>query len=228
MSFANPVTGRRTLWVVGVGVLLALGALGGVAGGDSAAGVDGQPETTGDGVAAVQEENNTTNVTVPIVDALGAAENETNGTAVGARLTRKGSITDLERPTRVYEVDVLTGNGTHFVVDVNATNGTVHAVAPAENETGFFESLFEDETGVPDERVDLDAIRSGSEAVELARNETGTNRTVTEVALESRNGTLVYTVETVTGEGARSTVVVAANPDDGDVLETEGGDEESE
>lgn len=187
-------------------------------------------EPAGDVPASVQEgENNTTNVTISVVQAMKSAQNETNGTAIGAELTRKGNVTDLERPTRVYEVDVLAANGTHFIVDVNASDGSVGRVQTPDNDTGFFEGLFEDEgegegEEVRNRDVNVTDIRSGVEAVQLVLNETDENRTVTRVELTSQNGTLVYRVNVVTDEGARPSILVAAKPSEGDVLanETEG------
>lgn len=226
---------------VGVGVLLVLSALGGVAQGSVASNadasvdsaVDGSPLAVQDGAnntTVQQGVNNTTDVTISIVRAMETAQNETNGTSVGAELKRKGNVTDLERPSRVYEVDVLAANGTHFVVDVNATDGSVRQAQTSDNETGFFEGLLgnDDEDEVVDRNVNLSEIRSGGEAVEVAQNETEDNRTVTTVELTSRNETLVYDIELVTEEGARSTVSVAADPADGDVLSNETTEEGTE
>lgn len=226
-----PASGREFL-SVGVGVLLVLSALGGVAQGSVASNadasvdsaVDGSPLAVQDGGNNTTQEgvNNTTDVTISIVRAMETAQNETNGTSVGAELKQKGNVTELERPSRVYEVDVLAANGTHFVVDVNATDGSVRQVQMSDNETGFFEGLFgDDEEEVPDRNVNLSEIRSGGEAVALVQNETEDNRTVTTVGLTSRNGTLVYDIELVTEEGARSTVSVAADPAEGGVLSNE-------
>lgn len=174
-----------------------------------------------------QEANNTTNVTVDVVQAMETAENETNGTAVGANLARKGNVTDLERPNRVYEVDVLLPNGTHLLADVNATDGSLQQVQSQEGENGLFQGLFGDEGDqLPEDRLNFDSIRSGTEAVEIARNETDENRTVTAVELNSEDDQLRYVVETVSAEGIRENVVVAANPDEGDVLTTDADGEE--
>lgn len=219
-------------WIlsVGLGVLLVLGTLGGVTQSTLASSADAPAAPADDGPVSVQEgANNTTNVTISVVRAMETAQNETNGTSVGAELTQQGNVTDLERPTRVFEVDVLVPNGTHFLVSVNATDGSVRTVETSDEATGFFESLFGGDDDVTDRNVNLSAIRSGAEAVRLVHNETGDNRSATTVELTSRNETFVYDVELVTEEGARSTVSVAANPAEGGVLSnetTEGDGEE--
>lgn len=226
MNTDNPLTSDRGLLTVGLVVLLALSALSGVPLSSSAPSADASARPAGDGPASVQEgENNTTNVTISVVRAMETARNETNGTPIGAELTRKGNVTDLERPSRVYEVDVLSTNGTRFLVDVNATDGSVVRVQTPDDETGFFEGLFGDEDGVQDRDVNVTEIRSGIEAVQLVHNETGDNRTVTQVELTSRNETLVYEVNVVTEEGARPSILVAAKPSEGGVLSNETGEE---
>lgn len=231
MDTSNLPASRGEVLSVGVGVLLVLSALGGVSQGSvaSTAEASAGPAVDGPPFAVQEGENDTSNVTIPIVGAMETAQNETNGTSVGAELRRKGNLTELERPSLVYEVDVLAANGTHFVVDVNATDGSVRQVQMSDNETGFFENLLGDDEGeVPDRNVDLSAIRSGGDAVALIQNETDGNRTVATVELTSRNGTLVYDVELVTEEGARSTVSVAANPAEGGVLSNETTEENNE
>lgn len=217
---------------VGLVALLVLGVFGGVplSSVPSFADVGVPMATAGDATPATQEgENNTTNVTISIVRAMETAQNRTNGTAVGAELGREGNVTDLERPSRIYEVDVLAANGTHYLVDVNATDGSVRHVRTPDNETGFLEGLFgNDDEVVSDRKVNLSEIRSAGDAVRLVRNETEDNRTVTTVELTSRNGTLLYDVQVVTDEGARQSVPVAAKPTEGGILsngttEGEGG-----
>lgn len=210
----------RTI-AVGFGILLVLSVLGGVTQTSRASSFDGSAPPTGDGPVSTQEgENNTTNVSISIVRAMETAGNETNGTSIGAELTRKGNVTELERPTRVFEVEVLHDNGTVFVVDVNATDGSVRRVQTTENETGFFENLFGDDE-VTEGDVNLSAIRSGSEAAELVENETAPNETIVGVELTSHDGTLVYDVEVVTEEVARTSVLVAAKPTEGGILSNE-------
>ena len=214
---------QQELLALGVGILLILGVVGIAHNTDAVSIVDSpheesSPETSGDRGAVATEGDSATNVTVSAVQAMRTAQNETGGTAVGIQLKQVGNATDLERPVQAYEVDVLTGNRTHDVVDIYASNGTVRRVVAEENETESLENLFEDEDEVPDERPNATAIRSGIEAVQLAWNETGSKRTVAEVELNPRNETLVYSVDLVTTEGSRSTVVVAAYPSEGGVL----------
>jgi uncharacterized membrane protein YkoI len=224
---------RQEIVALGVGVLLILGVVG-VANSTDKVSITGSPyeesspESSGDEEDVATDENSTGNVTVSAVRAMQTAQNETRGTAVGIQLKRVGNATDLERPVQTYEVDVLMPNRTHLLVDIYASNGTVRSVAAQSNETEDLGSLFENETEVPDERSNPTAIRSGIEAVQLAWNETDSNRTVTEVGLTRRNETLVYGVNLVTTEGARTTVIVAAYPNEGGVLSVETGDKDSE
>ena len=171
-------------------------------------------------VAVAQQGNQTGNVTVPVTEAMTAAQNATNGTAIGAELTREGDVADLERPTRVYEVDLLLSNGTRRVAQVNATDGSVREVTTPDD--GLLDDLFGGEA--PGERADPSAIRSAVEAVELVRAETGENGTVTSVELGEADGQLRYTVESTSTEGVRSTAVVAADPDTGGILTTDSGE----
>lgn len=175
----------------------------------------------GNGTTESGEANATTNVTIPVTEAMSTAQNETAGIAVGAELTRDTNVTDLERPTMVYEVDVLLDNNSVVAVDVNATDGSVREVRRTGNDTGLLEGLLGGDDGVPRKQANASSIRSAVEAVELLRNQTGVNATVTTVELGEQDGQLRYTVETVSAEGIQSTAVIAANPDEGGVLTTQ-------
>ena len=205
---------RQEIVALGVGFLLILGVVG-IASSTDRVSIVGSPYE--EEIAA--EENSTSNATVSAVKAMRAAQNETRGTAVGIQLERAGDAIDLERPVQTYEADVLITNRTHLLVGIYASNGTVRSVEAERNETEDLGSLFEDDTEVPREQSNLTAIRSGIEAVQLAWNETDSNRTVTEVRFTLRNETLVYDVDLLTAEGARMTAVVAAYPSEGGVLE---------
>ncbi|WP_115862759.1 PepSY domain-containing protein [Halorussus litoreus] len=241
MGGEHPRTGWLTVgsWaVLGVCALLVVGVLS-VAGAGGAwatepegsadaladeqthAPTDAETHASTDAGVTQQGANNTTNVTIPVVEAMGAAGNETNGTPVGAELSRDTNVTDLERPTMIYRIDVLLPNDSIFVVDVNATDGSVREVRQSENGSGLFDGLFGGDEGVPTEQAEASSIRSAIEAVELLRNQTGENATVTSVELSEQDGQLRYTIETVSGEGIQSTAVVAANPDEDGVLTTE-------
>lgn len=225
MNTDNTPTSDRGLLPVGLGLLLVLSALSGVPLSSATVSADVVAEPADVDPISVQEgENNTTNVTISIVQAMESAQNETNRTAIGAELTRDGNVSDLERPTRVYRVDVLAANGTHVIVDVNASDGSVGRVQTPENDTGFFEGLFEDEDEgeeVQNRDVNVTDIRSGVEAAQLVINETDENRTITKVELTSQNETLVYEVSVVTEEGAQPSILVAAKPSEGDIIANE-------
>jgi len=224
---------RQEIVALGVGVFLILGVVG-IANSTDMVSIVGSPyeepspESPGGEAGMATNENSTGNATVSAVQAMQTAQNETRGTAVGIQLERAGNATGLERPVQTYEVDVLLANRTHLLVDIYASNGTVRGVEAERNETEDLGSLFEDETQVPDEGANPAAIRSGIEAVQLAWNETDSNRTVTEVGLLLRNETLVYEVDLLTTEGARTTVFVAAYPNEGGVLSVDAGDEDPE
>lgn len=160
------------------------------------------------------------NATIPIVEAMQAAEDEIGGTAVEAQLGREQNTSGVERPTQAYRVNVLTANNSSVVVDVSAENGTVLDSRTGDDRASEWRSIFEnqtvDETSI--QQLNVGGSRSGPEAVRFAREETGMNRTITEVRFGLHNGTSAYTIRMITSTGDRSTVVVAASPDDGGVL----------
>jgi uncharacterized membrane protein YkoI len=205
---------------VGVCALVLVGALGVAGVGLAGASGVSAPDAPDAPDALAQQGTQTGNVTVAVTEAMTAAQNATNGTAIGAELTREGDVADLERPTRVYEVDVLLSNGTRRVAQVNATDGSVRQVTTPDD--GLLDDLFSGDA--PGERADPSAIRSAVEAVELVRAETGENGTVTSVELSEADGRLRYTVETTSTEGVRSTAVVAADPNAGGILTTDDGE----
>lgn len=195
-----------------------------------------------------QEESGAESQVVSIVEAMEAAQNETNGTAVGAEQQGDFSVLQgggAETPAGAdespagaegdlsslqYNVDVLLDNGTQLEVAVNAANGSVVDVSEADE--GFLAGIF-GEDDVPDRPLNLSAMYTASEAVELAQNETGDDATVTAVNLNERediaeregvNETLVYEVQMTRGEGEEITVVVAAFEAEGGVIMIEGGE----
>ena len=211
---------RQERLALGVGLVLIFGVVGVASVMESVSITERPYESSGE--ASGQGEGKTAGVTIPVVQAMRTAENETNGTAVEARLGQEEDTNSTERPTRIYEISVLTANGSRTVVDVNANNSTVLRTRPAQNQTDGLESVFGggNQNETPNRQLDIDAIRSGPEAVQLARDAAGTNRTVSRVELASRNGTAVYEISMVTTAGDRSTVVVAVYPDEGGVLST--------
>lgn len=166
-----------------------------------------------------------TNATISIVQAMEAAEEETGGTAVEARLGQEQNTSGIERPTQAYQVNVLASNNSSVIVDVSAENGTVLGSRSGGNQTTGWRSIFANQTENDTQirQLNLTTVRSGPEAVQLAQEEAGVNRTITEVQLGRQNGTLAYTVRIVTTTGDRSTVVVAAAPDEGGILSNRTG-----
>lgn len=212
---------RQELIALSVGLVLVFGVAG-VAHVTESVSLTERPYESG-GEASSEGEGGATDATIPVVQAMRTAQNETNGVAVEARLRQGGNTSGAQRPIQTYEVNVLTGDGRPVAVDVSAENGTVLGTHPVENRTDGWTSLLGGESGneTPRRQLNLSAIRSGPEAVQLARDESGVDRTVTEVQLGSRNGTVVYNIRMVTKAGGRSTMVVATYPDEGGVLSNE-------
>lgn len=211
---------RKELLAVGVGLVLIFGVAGVASVTESVSITERPYESKGN--ATGQRDSGTMNATVSVMRAMQMAQNETDGIAVETRLRQERNVSGSERPVQIYEVMVLNGSGSPTIVDVSAANGTILRRYPAESRSDDWRSLLENQSSgeTPNQRLNLDAIRSGQEAVQLARSEGNANMTVTEVVLGSRNGTVVYNVRMVTKTGARSTVVVAAYPDEGGVLST--------
>lgn len=216
---------QRTVVAVGIGVLLVTGVAGvGVLGAQASWSTSRAP--TVDGPPGVQSEGNESGATVTpnqTIEAMNAAENETNGTVVGAQLAGRGNG-GLEQSTFVYELDVLTGNGTQLLAEVYAENATVIGVESANESDGVLGDLFGSDDELPDDARNLSSLRPATEAVRLAVNETGAdraNRTVTEVSLGSRNDTRVYTVTLLEQNGDQREVVVAADEGEGGVVTTD-------
>ena len=209
---------RQELLAVSVGLVLILGVAG-VASVTESVSITERPYES-HGEASGHRGDGSTDATIPVVRAMRTAQNQTGGTAVEARLKQEEDTNASERPTHIYEVSVLNGSGSPTVVDVSAENSTVLRTRPTGNQSDGWRSLFgnQSESETPSRQLDLDAVRSGPEAVQLARDQGGVNRTVTEVQLGSHNGTVVYNVRVVTEAGDRATTVVAAYPDEGGVL----------
>lgn len=207
---------RQELLAVGLGLVLIFGVAGVANVTDSVSITERPYESHGEASGG----NGATNATIPVVEAMRTAQNQTDGIAIEARLGQETNTNGSERPARIYEVSVVNGSGPPTVVVVSAENGTVLGTHPATNQSDAWRSLLGNQTdnATPSRQLNLDAVRSGPEAVRLARGESGMNNTVTEVRLESRNGTAVYNVRMVTETGGRSTVIVAAYPERGGVL----------
>lgn len=208
---------RQEVAALSIGLLLIFGVTGIAHVSDRVSITERPYESNGEGSS---QGDDGWNVTIPVVQAMEAAEEATGGTAIEVRLGQERNTSSAERPAQAYQVNVLRPNNSSVVVDVSAENGTVLGVGHMENQTVGWRSLFGAETGnsTSVQRLNLSTIRSGPEAVRLAREETGTNRTVTQVQFRSQNGTSVYSIQVVTTTGDRSTVVVAADPDEGDIL----------
>lgn len=126
-------------------------------------------------------------VSVSAASALDVATNETNGTAVELELgTTSG--------TPAYDILTVGPNGVSTVV-VDATNGSI--VRTSTERRGQVDEL---------SGIDLADLRSASEAVQIAQNET--NGTVTEVNLQVDEGPVFYEVELHSADGTESTVFV--------------------
>lgn len=220
-----------TRWtVVAVGFIVVIGGVGGAFGapGMDTSATTQQTSATNEVVEAQSDENESGIPPNQTIKAMQAAENETNGTVIGATLSGQENG-GLERSTFVYEFDVLAENETRLVAEVYAENATVIGVEAANESDGFLDDLFASEEGVTDEDATDEArktssLLSATEAVERAVNETDAepmNQTVTEVKLGSQNDTLVYTVTMFEPGGEPIEVVVGAQNDSEGVVTTD-------
>ncbi|MFC4449037.1 PepSY domain-containing protein [Halorussus aquaticus] len=185
---------RYPRFVLGLAVLLVVGAPVGAA---APSAVSHSSEERATSPAPTVEET-ARNVTA--VDAMVAAENETNGTAIGVERERKDG-------TPVWEVEVLREDAARFEVDVHAGTGAIRSV-----ENGGVLVGGASEGLLPANRTrNVSEMRSAVEAVEVVRNRSATVTNVSRVSLEIENSTLVYEVEYSTPDG-ESEVHVAAVP----------------
>lgn len=227
----TPFRRRSKIVLVGIAVLLVVGTIG-VEALDGRASDTSQQTAVDDGKAVtvgeaeLQNESDENESSVPpnrTIEAFEATENQTNGTVIGARLRGKEDA-ELGSTQFVYELDVLAANGTHFVAELYAANATVIGVESANDSDGFFENLFGSDDGVPEKARNVSELRSATDAVRLAANETEAeraNQTVTEVKLDVQNETLVYRVSLVDADGEPHEVIVAADEDEGDIVTTD-------
>ena len=226
--------------LVGVVVLLVAGAVGWGPIGTQSSGAD-SPTAAGDERADLQNESDgnengndgdengsdgnqnesggNESVITPnqTIEALEAVENQTNGTVFRARLSGEPG-SDLDESEFVYELDVLAENGTHLVAEVYAANATVVGVESANDSDGIFADLFGSSDDVPDAVREADDLRSATDAVRLAVNETGaeeSNRTITQVVLETHEESPVYRIQQFDPSGNPQEILVAATGDDG-------------
>jgi len=181
------------------------------------------PIDTGDTLPGIQDGDGAQNQTISLVAAMEVAANETanqNGTVVGAERGQSEGLLDFDGDDEdVYTVDVLLANGTYLEVAVNATTGSVVATEEEEDDD-FLDDIFGDDDA-PDESLNVSAMRTAIEAVQLVQNETDVNGTITEVELETNDGRSVYEVEIDQANDGDRTVVVAAMEDEGGIIETD-------
>lgn len=188
---------------------------------------ESEAEKSGAGDSSVRQDESDGNGSVitpnETIESLQAVENRTNGTVFRARLSGEPG-NDLDRSEFVYELDVLAPNGSHIVAEVYAANATVISVEPANASDGFFTDLFGESDDVPGEVREAGDLRSATDAIRLAVDETDAaaeNRTVTQVVLETQNETLVYRVQQFDPSGDPQEVVVAAESDADDAVTTD-------
>jgi len=171
------------------------------------------------------EDNSVTqnNVNLSEQEAIDIATTEANGTVQEVEL-------ESEDGTPVYEVELVAASGSETEVAIHADDGTVlETESEEENEVEEDDEMEEeneveedDEMEEEDESVASDTVSlSEQEAIDTATAEA--SGTVTEVELESEDGTPVYEIELVASGGAETEVTVHAN--DGTVLNTETEDE---
>jgi uncharacterized membrane protein YkoI len=150
------------------------------------------------------------NVSLSEEDAIDVATAEANGSVDEVEL-------ESEDGTPVYEVELVTENGSETDVAVHANDGTVletESEAEAEDED---EEMDEDEESIALGNVSL----SKQDAIDVATGEV--NGAVEEVELESEDGTPAYEVEFADSGDTETEVTVHAN--DGTVLDIETEDD---
>jgi uncharacterized membrane protein YkoI len=200
--------------LVAVGVLAVAGAVGWGAIGSESNGADAS-SAAGDEPANRQNESDGNESVITAdqtLEAHQAVENRTNGTVFRARLSGEPGG-ELDQAKFLYELDVLAENGSHLVAEVYAANATVVGVKSANDSDGFFADLFGSNDDVPDEVRETDDLRSATDAVRLAINDTDgatENRTVTQVVLETQNESLVYRIQQFDPEGNPQEIIVNA------------------
>jgi hypothetical protein len=110
------------------------------------------------------------------------------------------------------------------LLGASEANTTVIAVTPANDSEGFFADLFGSSDDVPDEVREADDLRSATDAVRLAMNETDAaaeNRTITQVVLATQNEKLVYSIQQFDPSGEPQEIIVAATGDGDDAVTTD-------
>jgi uncharacterized membrane protein YkoI len=227
----NTVTIAR--WtVVAVGFVVVVGGVGVALGGFGTDASVSPPQTAADDEAVEaqneSEENESVIESNKTIEAMRTAENQTNGTVIGAQLSGQGAG-GLERSTFVYEFDVLADNGTRLVAEVYAENATVIGVKATNESDGFLNDIFGSDEGATDgesaeEARNASSLLSAAEAVELAANETEAerrNQTATEVRLSPMNESLVYNVTMIEPGGESRVVIVSAENKSEGVITTE-------
>jgi uncharacterized membrane protein YkoI len=148
------------------------------------------------------------NVSLSEEDAIDVATAEANGSVDEVEL-------ESEDGTPVYEVELVTENGSETDVAVHANDGTVlETESEAEDED---EEMDEDEESIALGNVSL----SKQDAIDVATGEV--NGAVEEVELESEDGTPAYEVEFADSGDTETEVTVHAN--DGTVLDIETEDD---
>lgn len=213
---------RHKILAIVVAGIVGFSVVGGIGLSAAAMSASTAPMDTGDTLTGIQEGDGAQNQTVSLVAAMEVAANETatqNGTVVGAERGQSEGLLDFDDDgENVYTIDVLLANGTYLEVGVNATTGAV--VATEEEDDDFLDDIFGDDDA-PDESLNVSAMRTAIEAVQLVQNETDVNGTITEVELETDDGRPVYEVEIDQASDGDRTVVVAAVEDEGGIIETD-------
>lgn len=228
---------RRTIYSLGVGVLLVLSAsIAPVAALSPAPAEEEQGQVVG-GVTDATVADQTEGEAITALEAMRIAQNGTNGTVVGVQ---REEANEGDNGTPAFEVKVVQGNRTggqetavnrRFVaVEVHAIDGTILGTETQTDEGGFFDTDEDTEGIAVSNSLNLSTTRSAINATEIAINESEeANVTVREVRLTLRdqqegNATtppLVYEVEVENAGGQRVTIVVSARKGEGGVITVE-------
>ena len=147
----------------------------------------------------------------------------TQDEAINAALEKvPGTVEEVEledkKGTIVYEIELVSTDGTEHEVEVDAQTGEVLKVeADDENEN-------EEEDSQNQAKLAKQAKITEDEAINMALEKVP--GTVNEIELEVENGTVVYEIEVLSTDGTEQEVKVDAQT--GEVLKVEADDDENE
>ena len=146
----------------------------------------------------------------------------TQDEAINAALEKvPGTVGEVEledeKGTIVYEIELVSTDGTEHEVEVDAQTGEVLKVEADDDENEEEDSQNQDKLAKQAKITEDEAINTALEKVP---------GTVNEIELEVENGTVVYEIEVLSTDGTEQEVIVDAQT--GEVLKVEADDDENE